>query len=88
MLRGGRTALLVLAAALTTGATGCSFAFVRPPTPEVAREKGACEGRGIAAAADAVLTALTLYRAAAPGSALLAIRGDGLASSDVMLRST
>jgi len=71
---------------LALGSNGCSFLFVRTPTPQTARVPGACEGRGIAAAVDAGLSVLLAVRLSQPDSnSLLAVRP---AADDVLLRST
>jgi hypothetical protein len=73
MVRRGARAFVAVATALAFATSGCSFLFVRKPTPEGARAPGSCEGRGIAAGADAVLAGFAAYRLAAPGSTLLAV---------------
>lgn len=73
MVRGWATGLAAAATALAFATSGCSFLFVRKPTPKVARAPGSCEGRGVAAGADAVLSAFAAYRLLAPGSSLLAV---------------
>jgi hypothetical protein len=77
MVRRSGAGLVAIVASLAVGTGGCSFIFVRKPTPKVARAPGSCEGRGIAAGADAVLSAFAAYSLVASGGSLLAVEPAG-----------
>jgi hypothetical protein len=86
--RASRRRITTIALAVALSTTGCSFAFVRPPTPEVVMtDKAACGNRGLALAADALLTSAAVYRATYRSDSYFTIRAGGF-PDDVTLRSS
>jgi hypothetical protein len=75
-------AVATAATGLSLATNGCSFLFVRTPTPKSATEPGACERRSLAPVADGALSTLAALGILASGRPVLGADY----SADVRLR--